>query len=727
MLAASRLHRPVPRGLHIHLADLLTNVDTYEDMTAFAAPFIARCHALDNYAWDVPYQSVCAATTKNKALGCAGKADTPVLMLRSGAVSLIEQHFLTASGHGKLSSGGRSKLLGEFRPWLCQLKTYKSCLACMQKAPEHKFPCGHMVCEDCCKELGHHFDTDPHLHVFDHCPICELPCQFAVRVKPVTAGFRVLSIDGGGIRAVIPIQFLRALEQAIGLDMPVQEHFDLSYGTSSGTYPAATCIFTAYSPFTGSMVNLALYGLGMKVSEASDLFKQLSTRVFRGRGRVGVGLAATVQALVASYRNGRFPAADIDGALADVFNDATVLDHPYMSSIGARTGFPVVNADTSETCMVTSYNGAARGRALGDCDRNTTYRVLRSETALDEILVKDALSSHFFLGATAHATMQRPRCISSSMVNNSAQWIPYHGMVIDGGLSDNNPCMLAMQELQSMAPELRRPDQFVSIGTGVSRASQATGMGGKNSLLFGNNSLRQTFKHYWSENFDGDKTFASMRHMMAAAVPDGTDNIDEWLRRFNLSLEQELPDLADASAMDDLANTAWAFFTSDPAVHDLARAVLASCFYFELRVMPMYENGHYTCYGRILCRIPVTKPEFAGLMQKLDAMGAHFLLQKRIARQIKSIAVSTDQTGNFSKPISLRVRDLKDPLDVRLRFSGTRTYHISASPVSIGTLVELQKLEWASLGHTGSGHIALPRRNGRVAIVIEWSSGAVQA
>ncbi|KAF9730131.1 hypothetical protein PMIN01_12064 [Paraphaeosphaeria minitans] len=56
MLAASRLHRPVPRGLHIHLADLLTNVDTYEDMTAFAAPFIARCHALDNYAWDVPYQ-----------------------------------------------------------------------------------------------------------------------------------------------------------------------------------------------------------------------------------------------------------------------------------------------------------------------------------------------------------------------------------------------------------------------------------------------------------------------------------------------------------------------------------------------------------------------------------------------------------------------------------------------------------------------------------------------
>jgi patatin-like phospholipase/acyl hydrolase len=47
----------------------------------------------------------------------------------------------------------------------------------------------------------------------------------------------MLSIDGGGVRAVVPIQFLRALEKALGLNMPVQEHFDLSYGTSSGEKP----------------------------------------------------------------------------------------------------------------------------------------------------------------------------------------------------------------------------------------------------------------------------------------------------------------------------------------------------------------------------------------------------------------------------------------------------------------------------------------------------------
>ncbi|KAL5428661.1 hypothetical protein PMIN06_012794 [Paraphaeosphaeria minitans] len=681
MLAASRLHRPVPRSLHTHLADLLTNVDTYEDLTAFAAPFIPGCLALDNYAYDVPYfgleevfdahyRRFCVGAIGNKTFKCSGKTNIPVLMLRTRAVSLIEKHFLTNSRHVKLGSEGRSELLSQFRPWLCRPKTHKSCLACMQSAPEHKFPCGHVLCEDCCKALGRHFDTDPHLYEFDYCPICELPCKVALRVRPVTAGFRVLSIDGGGIRAVIPIQFLRALEQTIGLDMPVQEHFDLSYGTSSG-----------------SMVNLALYGLGMKASEAFDLFKQLSARVFRGRSRVGVGLAATLQALVMSYRNGRFPAGDIDGALSDIFNDATLLDHPYMSSIGARTGFPIVNAETSETCLVTSYNGAARGPDLSDCSGTTTYRVLRSDTALDDILIKDAA-----------------RCASAAPWYFTPHKIPYHGTYIDGGLSDNNPCMLAMQELQRMAPELPRPDQFVSVGTGLSRASQAAGTGGKDSFLFGNNSLRQTFKHYWSENFDGDKKFASMRNMMAATLPNGTGDVNGWLRRFNLSLEEELPDLADARAMDDLANAAWVLFTSDPALHDLARAVLASSFYFELRCIPMYENGYYTCYVRILCRIHVTKPAFTGLLQKLDAMGARFLLQKRTARQIKPVAASFDQTGNFSQPVSLRVRDLEEPLDVRLRFLGTRGYHISASPVSIDTLIKQQKLELASLSHAGSAY-----------------------
>jgi hypothetical protein len=59
VLAASRLHRPVPAGLQTYLAHLLTTVDTYDDITAFVAPFVATCLVLDNYAYDVPCKCAC--------------------------------------------------------------------------------------------------------------------------------------------------------------------------------------------------------------------------------------------------------------------------------------------------------------------------------------------------------------------------------------------------------------------------------------------------------------------------------------------------------------------------------------------------------------------------------------------------------------------------------------------------------------------------------------------
>jgi hypothetical protein len=138
------------------------------------------------------------------------------------------------------------------------------------------------------------------------------------------------------------------------------------------------------------MVILALYGLGMRAEETFALFSQLSTRIFRGRSQLGLGLAATVHALITSCRHGRFPASDIDDALMEIFDEATMLDLEYMSSIGARVGLPVVDADTLDTCLVTSYNGAAPRDGDNAGTKMSTYRVLRSEDAANEIRVKDA-------------------------------------------------------------------------------------------------------------------------------------------------------------------------------------------------------------------------------------------------------------------------------------------------------------------------------------------------
>jgi hypothetical protein len=138
----------------------------------------------------------------------------------------------------------RFQVLAEYGAWLSKRRTHKSCLSCLARAPEHRFSCEHILCEDCCVELGRSSAADPRVYGFSKCPLCAELCDLRIRVRPATAGLRVLAIDGGGIRAVIPIQFLRALQQAvaclIGSTMPIQELFDLSFGTSSGRQSTLT-------------------------------------------------------------------------------------------------------------------------------------------------------------------------------------------------------------------------------------------------------------------------------------------------------------------------------------------------------------------------------------------------------------------------------------------------------------------------------------------------------
>jgi hypothetical protein len=61
-------------------------------------------------------------------------------------------------------------------------------------------------------ELGRLTAVDPYVYDFSQCPLCAKLCNFKIRVRLATAGLRVLAINGGGICAVIPIQFLRALQ-----------------------------------------------------------------------------------------------------------------------------------------------------------------------------------------------------------------------------------------------------------------------------------------------------------------------------------------------------------------------------------------------------------------------------------------------------------------------------------------------------------------------------------
>ena len=55
-----------------------------------------------------------------------------------------------------------------------------------------------------------------------------------MRLKLLTAGPRVLVLDGGGIRGAFTLRAIEALEQYRDLPYPIYDDFDLALGTSIG-------------------------------------------------------------------------------------------------------------------------------------------------------------------------------------------------------------------------------------------------------------------------------------------------------------------------------------------------------------------------------------------------------------------------------------------------------------------------------------------------------------
>lgn len=124
-----------------------------------------------------------------------------------------------------------------------EMQSTTVCLCCFKSAPEHVLGCGHGYCE-CCLRI--HGIDESSIHgvrdVFrlDVCVVCGKTMTFSARLKPPTAGIRLLSIDGGGIKGIVPLELLASLQTLLGPSCPIQDLFDLCMGTSAGNFKRAS-------------------------------------------------------------------------------------------------------------------------------------------------------------------------------------------------------------------------------------------------------------------------------------------------------------------------------------------------------------------------------------------------------------------------------------------------------------------------------------------------------
>ena len=76
------------------------------------------------------------------------------------------------------------------------LKSNTTCLYCIRRKPEYKLSCSHAICEDCVQIFGSVVgDKSSHYHL-SKCILCVHEGTLTARLKRVTAGCRLLNVDG---------------------------------------------------------------------------------------------------------------------------------------------------------------------------------------------------------------------------------------------------------------------------------------------------------------------------------------------------------------------------------------------------------------------------------------------------------------------------------------------------------------------------------------------------
>lgn len=114
------------------------------------------------------------------------------------------------------------------------IKSGQCCLFCLFNRPEHVLECRHSICDSCVQRLGERQYDQEHAYIMPSCVLCGTRSSLQIRLKPPTAGVRILSLDGGGIRGVILLEIINLLESSMGGGSRIQDFFDVALGTSVG-------------------------------------------------------------------------------------------------------------------------------------------------------------------------------------------------------------------------------------------------------------------------------------------------------------------------------------------------------------------------------------------------------------------------------------------------------------------------------------------------------------
>lgn len=234
---------------------------------------------------------------------------------------------------------------------------------------------------------------------------------------------KILSIDGGGIRGIIPGMVLVALEEKLKRESKnpaaaIVDYFDFFAGTSTGGI--LTCLLLCPSEENPARPRFtAREALDLYLKHGNEIFKM----TFFKRLRAKFGLAGE-----------RYNSKVFEGVLNNYFQDTRL-------------------SELIKPCIISAYNIELR-----------KTHFFRQQSAIARGDARD-----FYLRDVCRATSAAPTYFSVAEIHSLAH-VRYP--LLDGGVFATNPALSGLIEVTKAFNQTRINDIFlVSLGTGRSRRS----------------------------------------------------------------------------------------------------------------------------------------------------------------------------------------------------------------------------------------------------------------
>lgn len=253
--------------------------------------------------------------------------------------------------------------------WLCDTRklmvSAQICVSCLAGSPHHVLECGHILCDQCVGRFGRPWVGEEYRYVVEECVICRFPVGLVVHLKPPTAAPRILTIDGGGVRGVAPLEVLNKLQKDLGPRARVQDFFDLAFGVSAGTsnlgsmpHPPMPLRFLMQPAnfHLGGLVILGMFAKQWSVEHCTKSFCEVAQQIFapsRARMKGVLGLAHTLTCCL--LHNGLYGSEMVDSLLQESFGAETRMLSPSPTRV-SRHKYAVTTTKVDDTAAFVFSN-----------------------------------------------------------------------------------------------------------------------------------------------------------------------------------------------------------------------------------------------------------------------------------------------------------------------------------------------------------------------------------